>query len=403
MKITRNLWLVCCMFITVLLFVGISCAPTAPTPPTSKEPVKLGFIGPLTGYAIDDGRLMAANFQLAIDVQNEKGGILNGRQVVGITYDEQALSSEAAKGATKLITQDKVKAVLGTWESASGVAVKDICKSYNIPFVCSTSGSTLVTSEGYPGVVANSANVYVTECLGMIYWFEKNKVSDVSILAEDVPYSYQIIEFLNERWGVAGSPIKINDVIFHPQGKSDLSVEVTKLVSTNPGAVICLDYTVPAMSAAAQQLKILGYNGFKYGVHIGRPAILPAFGDSLEGFWSGNDWMEDPTVPANVAYAKLSREKIPDPAVANDIYMPGAWTYDGTNICMLAFDKAGTDSDTLKWWQAVQTLDYTTAYGNKLQVLPNGRVPHANGYIVQIKDGKVNIIDRYPVSPSDYK
>jgi hypothetical protein len=41
-----------------------------------KETVKIGFIGPYSGFASTDGIPMRKNFELAVKIMNERGGIL---------------------------------------------------------------------------------------------------------------------------------------------------------------------------------------------------------------------------------------------------------------------------------------------------------------------------------------
>jgi branched-chain amino acid transport system substrate-binding protein len=58
---------------------------------------------------------------LAVEEQNAAGGV-KGRQIEVITYDDQGKSQEAGGAVTRLITDDKVAAVLGEVASSLSIA-----------------------------------------------------------------------------------------------------------------------------------------------------------------------------------------------------------------------------------------------------------------------------------------
>ena len=79
---------------------------------TSKEPIKIGFIGPLTGDASSIGTVNRAAVELAVGEVNAAGGI-GGRTLEVIYEDGKCNAIAAVNAAQKLINVDKVPLIIG--------------------------------------------------------------------------------------------------------------------------------------------------------------------------------------------------------------------------------------------------------------------------------------------------
>jgi hypothetical protein len=69
--------------------------------------------GSLTGDGASFGQSSREGTELAVDEINTAGGVLGGRKFRLLVEDDQSKPEEASNAVTKLITQDKVAAVLG--------------------------------------------------------------------------------------------------------------------------------------------------------------------------------------------------------------------------------------------------------------------------------------------------
>ena len=74
--------------------------------------IRIGGIGPLTGGAAAYGNAVKNGAEIAIEEINAKGGVL-GKKIVLVKADSKSDPAEAANAATKLISSDKVKAIIG--------------------------------------------------------------------------------------------------------------------------------------------------------------------------------------------------------------------------------------------------------------------------------------------------
>ena len=81
-------------------------------PPKTENEIRLGINYELTGDVASYGQASVEGIELALEEVNNAGGI-NGKTIRWIKYDNKSDKSQATTLATKLMTQDKVIAVLG--------------------------------------------------------------------------------------------------------------------------------------------------------------------------------------------------------------------------------------------------------------------------------------------------
>ena len=94
----------------LLVFVGLSLAGSA------QNTVKIGVILPLTGSQAAFGEALKNGYSIALDDINAKGGVL-GKKVELDIYDDQSKPDQAVQGVAKLIDQDRVPLIMGSYSS----------------------------------------------------------------------------------------------------------------------------------------------------------------------------------------------------------------------------------------------------------------------------------------------
>jgi branched-chain amino acid transport system substrate-binding protein len=360
----------------------------------SNETVKIGFIGPYSSFASTDGIPMRKNFELAVKIMNQKGGILGDRKIEALYYDDGTRPDQAAAMARKAITSDKVKAIVGTWETGCAIAVRDVCREYNIPCVLSDSDGIETYMEGYYGLIHLGASPSC-ENAPVYYTMEHRGLKKIAIVYEEMEWSRLLSKLYHRRWDKPGSPVKIVSEVFHPLGKSELKSEYTKALASNPDAVAMCEWTGPATSAGMNATYELGFKGLRFSFSpIANTKLLPSFGKVADGIIMGAHFLPAPGYPENEAYVKLYTSN-----VDNEITNVGAMAYDAANVLMLGMDKAGTDSDLKKIADAIFSLDYFMVSGNgKLKLIPEGRIQRAGEFICHIQDGKMKDVRFFPFS-----
>src|SRR6266568_2327464 len=125
---------------------GESAGKAPAAPPGS---VLIGEFGSLTGSEATFGQSTHNGIMLALKEVNGAGGITNkGKTLAVKVYDDQGRPQEAGTAVTRLITDDKVTAVLGEVASSLSIAGGRVAQQYHVPMITPSSTNPQVTQIG---------------------------------------------------------------------------------------------------------------------------------------------------------------------------------------------------------------------------------------------------------------
>jgi len=133
--------LVAALIATLALAPG--CAKKA-----AEKTIKIGFIAPMTGDVKTFGESTKNGFLLALE---EAGNKVAGYTIVPVYGDDRNDPTEAANVATKLITQDGVKAIIGSVASKCSIPVSEIANQNKVVMITPTSTNPRVTVDPQAG------------------------------------------------------------------------------------------------------------------------------------------------------------------------------------------------------------------------------------------------------------
>ncbi|MBC8106052.1 MAG: ABC transporter substrate-binding protein [Anaerolineae bacterium] len=348
--------------------------------------IKIGHVASKTGDTATFGVSADEGIQLALDEINGKGGVL-GRKVQLITEDDRSLADEAKTACSKLITRDKVHAILGEIASSRSIAIAPVCEDAKIPMLSPGSTNPKVT-EGYQYVfrncfidpfqgtaMANFAMDAAPKGLGMKRFavlFPVN--SDYGVGLKDY-----FIAAVKKRGG------EISEVAAYTE-KSDVDFkgQLTKIKAANPEAIFVSGYYTEAGLIAKQarelgiKAPLLGGDGWDSDqtVKIGQEAI--------EGCYFSNHYSPDedrPEVKKFVAdYKTKFGGKTPD-AMA-------ILAYDAMKIMCDAMTRAGSTDGTKVAEALAATKDYPGASG--VTTIDQDHNAKKSVVILKIQNGKFN-------------
>jgi len=109
------------------------------------DPVKIGVVYPLTGPIAAAGSYQKAGVEIARDKINAEGGIL-GKPFTLFVEDGANDPAQSVSAAEKLVTREKVDAMIAAWGSSPTLAVSaSVTKKHGVPHVVDTASSVKVT------------------------------------------------------------------------------------------------------------------------------------------------------------------------------------------------------------------------------------------------------------------
>lgn len=271
------------------------------------EPVKIGLLAPLTGFASADGFSVLESVKLAVEKVNAGGGIM-GRPVELIYYDDAADSKQAVSLANKLIQQDKVDAFVAGSYSLPSRAVAPFFDEEEIPLVAAYALHPDLTNgdytfrNGFLGTTEGRVAAYT-----LLELFKANKVA---LITSDNDFGLTLSQGFTEYLKKVG---REGDLILHqtyPGSEKDFKVYLSKLKEAAPDAVFFSGYyfqTGPAL----QQAKELGLTNIKFLGEQGAdsPKTAEIAGPAAEGLVILTNLDRDDPRPVVQEYLKAYRER----------------------------------------------------------------------------------------------
>jgi branched-chain amino acid transport system substrate-binding protein len=257
------------------LAVALALAAGSVVPATAQGPIRIGASLSLTGTYAKLGKNQHEGYQLCEKDLNAKGGLL-GRKIQFVVYDDQSMPATAVRLYEKLITEDKVDAIMGPYSSPVTEAAVNVTEEYKKVMVAPLAATTSIFKKGrkYIFMVISPAEVYLE---GLIDMAAKRGLKTVAVVNEDTLFSKAAASGAVELAKKKGMQVVFQEA--YPKGNTDFSALLTKLKATNADVVAAATYFDDAV-ALTRQMKELNVNPKMYGVTVG--GDLPEFYDTLK-------------------------------------------------------------------------------------------------------------------------
>ena len=270
--------------------------------------VKIGVIMPLSGNSASAGQSAVAAMELAAQIVNEphpemkniplaeNAGLpnLGSAKLQLIVADHQGNPSEGQNQTLRLITQEHVAAMLGSYHSSVSFTATAVAERYGIPYVVGDSVAANITSRGFKWVfrttpVASDFGNNYMEFLGDLKK-AGHPATNVALVYENTDYGTSVATTLREAAQWHGVNI-VADIAYNANG-ADVSPQVLQLKEKNPDAIIFVSYTADAI-LYMKTLKNLDYLPkliIADDAGFSDPAFLKAVGNLAQGLVNRSAW-----------------------------------------------------------------------------------------------------------------
>jgi len=126
---------------------AVTAAAASAAPAAGDDVIKIGAVLPMTGDVSVYGTSTANAINIAVDEVNKAGGIL-GKQVKVIVEDDQNTPDVSVNCYNKLVSEDKVVAIIGSVASKCTLAIAPLAQKDGIPLITTASTDVKVTQAG---------------------------------------------------------------------------------------------------------------------------------------------------------------------------------------------------------------------------------------------------------------
>ncbi|MDX9732461.1 MAG: ABC transporter substrate-binding protein [Bdellovibrionales bacterium] len=245
--------LVAAFVVLPIVLPNVSCTKKSGN---SENEILVGEFGSMTGNDATFGQSTSEGIKLAFAEQNERGGV-KGKKLRLITLDNQGKSDEARAVVQRLITQDRVVAVLGEVASSRSLAAAPVAQQYKVPLITPSSTNPKVTEIGdfvFRVCFIDSFQGYVMAKFAR----EEIKKSRVAVLRDvKSDYSTELADVFIREFKKMGGEI-VGDESYQA-GETDFKAQLTQLRSKKPDAIFVPGYYTE-VGLIARQTRQLGMN-----------------------------------------------------------------------------------------------------------------------------------------------
>jgi branched-chain amino acid transport system substrate-binding protein len=324
-------------------------------PAAAQGPIRIGASLSLTGTYAKLGKNQHEGYQLCIKDLNAKGGLL-GRKVDLVMYDDQSMPATAVRLYEKLITEDKVDAVMGPYSSPVSEAAANVTEKYKKVMVAPLAATTSIFKKGrkYIFMVISPAEGYLE---GLVDMAAKRGLKTIAVVNEDTLFSKAAAAGAVELAKKKGLQLVYTEA--YPKGNTDFSALLTKVKAANPDVIAAATYFDDAV-ALTRQMKELNVNPKMYGVTVG--GDLPEFYDTLkqnaEFIYAATQWEATLPYPGNQEFFETYKKDF-----GHEPSYHSAAGYAGCLIYAEAVKRAGSlDADRVR--DQLLKLDTKTIFGD---------------------------------------
>ncbi len=242
----------------------------------AQQEVRIGVLYPLTGPGASVGAELRSALELAADIVNngapgvaglplsEGKGLpnLKGAKIRLIFADHQANPQTGATEAERLITQEKVVALVGAYNSAVTATASQIAERAGVPFLNPESSSASLTQRNFKWFFRTTPHddLFVHNAFEFLKELEARKGIKAGVIAS-----------LNENglWGTETTKLQTRlaadyrqnlvKQVSYPAKTTQLTSEVQTLKAANPNLVLQSSYTADAI-LSMKTYKELGFS-----------------------------------------------------------------------------------------------------------------------------------------------
>jgi len=385
MKNYRTQFLLAAGLLGVLVFAGCNKpSDGSGSGAGAGDSIKVGEYASLTGKEAAFGNSSHKGTTLAAEDVNASGPVL-GKKIELLTEDTRSTPGESATVVRKLISRNRVIAVLGEVASGRSLEGASVCQPGKIPMISPASTKPEVTEKGDYIFRVCFIDPFQGKVLAT-FAHQTLKVKNVALLVDAAaPYSVGLASNFKETFGGLGGKVIIEQKF--SSGDKDFKAQLTAIKASNPEAIFAPCYYTEA-ALIVRQGRELGINVPVFGGDGWEaPELLQLGGKAMEGTYYSTHYSAEDTAPKVQEFVKKFRARwnneTPD-AMA-------ALGYDSMMVLVDAIKRAGTTEGPKLREAIAATKDFMGVTGKT--TLDEHRNATKPAVILTIKDGQFKYVE----------
>jgi len=254
--------------------------------------IKIGAVYPLTGNIASTGLDCKRGAELAADIVNGKYDLnlplakgegvpnLGGAKIELVFADTKGDPRNGMSETERLISQEKVVAIIGAYQSAVTKTASQETERLKVPYVCSDSSSPTLTERGFQHFfrVSPHDGLFAKDQFQFLKDLEKKtgqKVSTIALLYENTEFGSNVGKAATQYAKEFG--YKVVADISYAANATDVTSEVGNLIKAKPDVLMHASYITDAIlfTKTFKEMNFAPKGIMTFAGYI-EPAYLPA-------------------------------------------------------------------------------------------------------------------------------
>jgi branched-chain amino acid transport system substrate-binding protein len=367
--------------IVALALLAVMGTPAARQGAPPDDPIRIGFMAPLSGAYAQNGRDILNGFLLFLD---EIGYRASGRRIELIVEDDEAIPAVGLTKARKLVERDRVHVMAGTLLSSTGYALAPYIDSMRIPMIYPVvSADDLTQRRRSPWILRTGWTASQPNHAFGEYAYRVLKLRRVATVSLDYAFGWESVGGFERTFEEEGG--RVTQKLWVPVSVHDFAPYLAQ-ISRDVDAV----YALVLGRAALQFMRQYEEFGLKKRIRLiggGTTTdehVLPFMGNEAVGVMTALHYSGALDTPANRAFAAAYRtryKKVPS-YYAESMYTGAKWL-------VAAIERTGgrveDPSELVNALRQVKVTDVPRGpvqlddFGNPIQNVYIRRVERVNG------------------------
>ena len=378
--------------------------------------VKIGAVMPMSGGAASIGVHAKAAFDVVMDIVNnahpelgnfplaKNAGLagLGGAKVDVVFADNQGSPATGQNQTLRLITEEKVVAITGAYQSGITLTSSAIAEKYGIPYVNGESVAANLTERGFKWffrttpIASDFAKVFSDFLADMKA--QGAKTDSIALVHDNTEYGKSVADTITTTFKEKGLNVALD--VAYGSNSTDVQSQVLQLKEKKPDVVLMISYTSDAILFA----KTMQAQDYKPPMLLADdagysdPDFIKAVGKISQGAFNRSSWSVGPAGSPSAIIADMYKKKS---GVDMDDTVARQMT--GLFVLIDAIDRAGS-TEPAKIQAALKATDLKPdqiLIGYKgVKFDDKGQNILASGGIIQLQDGE-NYVSVWPKATAE--
>lgn len=374
MRRVNKKWAVLLVAIMIAALAVTGCSQKA----ADTDVIKVGVYEPLTGTNAAGGQMTLEGIKLANQLYPE----VLGKKVELVVVDNKSEKQEAANAVARLVDQDKVNVIIGSYGSSVSMAGGPVAQDAKVPIIgCSPTNPAVTLGNEYYFRVC-----FIDPFQGTVMsnYASQTLKAKTAVIIQDVQqdYSVGLSNYFEKAFKATNGDAAILAKLNYNTGDKDFSAQLTEAKAKNPDVIFAPGNFLECglMVAKAREM------GIKAPMLGGDTWEAQEFLDQVKDFkdiyFSTHFTAEQPVTEESTTFLNEFKKAYPN----KEVNAFAALGYDAYKLALDAITKANS-ADSVKIRDTLaQTKDFQGATG--IITLDENRDATKTAIIKKVLDGK---------------